>query len=108
MGKYKSEAVISEMTKRKGNRARCRLRPAAGGSAIEIGGIKYLVARKASVPGSGGPIKGILWRLNKAGATRAEFILTDGLQPWALAAWQGQRKVRLVLKGKSITKIRLL
>lgn len=108
MGKYKSEAVISEMTKKKGNRARCRLRPAAGGSAIEIGGIKCLVARKASVPGSPVQIKAMLWRLNKAGATKAKFILADGLQPWALAAWQGQRKARLVLKGKNITKITLL
>ena len=117
MTKYKTEAVLLQMAKEEkdeseaGTTVKCQLKPVAGGTAIEIDGSKYLVgcvengaAGTADPPADCGAW---LWELNSAGVTKTEFEFADGLEQWALAAWQARRKVRLVADGNKITKITL-
>lgn len=114
--KYKTEAVMLEIAKKKkrkkGSTAKCRLRPVAGGTAIEIGENKYLVGHQETGVKKA-RIAARLWRLNKAGTTEITFDLDKKLHEWALAAWQAQRKVSLVVdvqdkKNNRITKITVL
>jgi hypothetical protein len=117
--KYETEAVMLEMAKKKkkGSTAKCRLKPVAGGTAIEIDGRKYLVGRQEQETGKKkARIAARLWSLNTAGTTKTKFDLDKKRHKWALAAWQAQRKLRLVVdvrnkknkKNNRITKITLL
>lgn len=111
---FEIEAVMVEVSN-DGSQVKCRLKPTAGGSAVEVGGTRYLVGRKEIAPKTSAaskptPIAAKLWPLNTSGATETEFDLGTGLDQWARAAWEAQRKVRLIFDDAkaSINKISLL
>ena len=115
---YETEAVLLEIAKEKGAGSKCRLKAVAGGTAVEIKGNRYLVGRnekkatKAAGAGKGARTssdKGCLWQLDSDWRTLDEFGIRSGLEQYAFAAWQGQRKVHLVISdANSITRITLL
>jgi hypothetical protein len=114
MPTFETEAVILQLEK-EDNKAKCKLKPAAGTSFVEIGATKYVVGRN-KLAGPTEPVDAKLWPLDKTGITDKAFNLGDTLEQWALTAWQAQRKVRLLIECDkdmkdgpcTITKITLL
>ena len=116
---YETEAVILELEKEQ-KRAKCKLKPVAGTTFVEIDGTKYLVARQSPVTSPPVAIDAKLWPLDPAGLTQPfdlgespnqakSLEQGESLQHWALAAWQAQRKVRVSIDvANVITKITLL